>query len=215
MYKLKQSLLVFWSALTFAFGRCCDRHPGHESQFHIQEFFTGQFLYRDGSRLFYGAEDDMNQNEILPPRKEKRRTANKLRKPKDRSELQSRLRVWRAKAHEEDALASVRPPTYILDDKGIKIVASLHPSNIQSAAQLVLALNEIEEWQEEWATKILDVIHSYDQELENSRKAAVTESRAQQKRRKADMDLASFQKDTEERLRASAAQGFSRFANIR
>lgn len=79
----------------------------------------------------------------------------------------------------------------------------------------MLALNETKEWEQEWSTKILAVIHSYDQELDNLRKDSIARGKVRQKRHKAEMDLAGFQADTEQRLRASAAQGFSRFANVR
>lgn len=156
----------------------------------------------------------MKRKEILPPPKEKRRGANKLRKPKDRAELKTRLLAWRADAHSQDYLA-VRPYSYILDDKAIKLLSTLHPTNIRSSEQLVLALNETEEWNQEFSTKILAIIHTYDQELEDLRKTSITEGKAQQKRRKTEMDLASFRADTERRLQDSAAQGFSRFVNTR
>lgn len=208
-------------ALNFASGSfCCDRHP--ETNFQLRDFFQGQFLYQDGSQLFYGAEDDMKRKDITNSSKTsvKRPLPQKTRKVKDRKELKTRLYAWRKQAHENDYLSSVRPSSFILDDTSIKLLTTLHPTNIQNTTQLVLAINETSEWEDEWSKKVLEVIHSYDQELQQSQKTAIAAKKDDVKRRRKEMDLAGFQAETdnlrastERRLRESAAQGFSRFAN--
>ncbi|KAF8957732.1 hypothetical protein BDZ97DRAFT_1924345 [Flammula alnicola] len=207
------------TARTFTTEWCCDRHPG--SGFHIRRYFKGRFLYQDGTlSLLYGDIDEIDRKEILPPRKGKRPAGKKVRATKDRMELKSRLLLWRTDTHSNDPLASVQPPSFILDDKAIKTLAIIHPTEIRNTTQVVLALNEIDEWDQEWSKKILAVIRTYDKELDDARKAAVAQEKARQKRRKVEIDKALFQEEsdrvraeTERRIQESAAQGSSRFAN--
>ncbi|KAF8272466.1 hypothetical protein EI94DRAFT_1796088 [Lactarius quietus] len=70
----------------------------------------------------------------------------------------------------KDPLASVLPAYFILDDMGIKTLARLHPSNITHPGQVVDVLNETQEWQDEWAVPLFQVIQDYDHELADHRK---------------------------------------------
>lgn len=128
--------------------------------------------------------------------------------------------MWRNEAHKHDPLAAVRPPTFILDDKGIKTLARIYPTEIRNTTQVVQALEETEEWDQEWSKEIIAIIQAYDNELKGSRKAATAQQKARQKRQKIDLDLAKFQEesdrikaDTERRIRESALQQSSRFSN--
>ena len=164
--------------------------------------------------------DESDREEILPPAKEKRRSKNKVRPSKDRGVLKLRLLSWRTEIHKHDPLAAVRPPTFILDDKGIKTLATIHPTEIRNTTQVVQALNETEEWDQEWSKEIVAIIQAYDNELKGARKAATAQQKARQKRQKIDLDHAKFQEesdriraDTEHRIRESAMQQSSRFTN--
>jgi hypothetical protein len=191
-----------FSAQTFT-KWCCDRHPG--SGFHIRRHFQGRFLYQDNTtlKLFYGDVDEPDREEILLPAKEKRRSKKKVRPGKEREILKLRLLSWRTETHKHDPLAAVRPPTFILDDKGIKILATIHPTDIRNTTQVVLALDETEEWDQEWSKEIITIIQAYDNELKDTRKTATAQQKARQKR----------QADTERRIRESVLQQASRFSN--
>lgn len=96
----------------------------------------------------------------------------------------------------------------------------MHLTEIRNTTQVVQALGESEEWDQEWSKKILTVIQTYDNELKGSRKVAAAQEKARQKRQRADLDQAKFQEesdriraDTERRIRESALQRSSRFAN--
>lgn len=145
----------------------------------------------------------------------------KTRKPKDRTELKARLLEWRTKAAAQDDFLFTDSPFFVLDDASIKTLAALLPDNLTTTA-LMIALKETEEWKEKWAEEILAVIQAYDQELESTRKTAIADRKKKQKLEKEELDLAGFQQEsnrvraeTEQRLRESAAQGSSRFANTR
>jgi hypothetical protein len=171
-------------------------------------------------KVFYGDVDESDREEIFPPAKEKRRSKKKVRPLKDRGVLKIRLLSWRAETHEHDPLAAVRPPSFILDEKGIKTLAAIHPTEIRNTTQVVQALGETEEWDREWSKKILTIIQTYDNEIKGARKAATAQEKARQKRQRADLDQAKFQEesdriraDTERRVRESALQQSSRFVN--
>jgi hypothetical protein len=59
----------------------------------------------------------------------------------------------------------VRAPSWIIDDKDIVKVSKVYPKDITTEDQLVDILAETEEWREEWAAQILQVIKTYDTEL--------------------------------------------------
>lgn len=137
----------------------------------------------------------------------------KVRPVKERAALKLRLLSWRAETHKRDPLAAVRPPTFILDDIGIKNLAKVYPTEIRNPTQLVQVLDETEEWDQEWSKEIIAIIQAYDNELKGARKAAMAQQKARQKRQKIDLDHAKFQEesdriqaDTERRIRESALQ---------
>ncbi|KAJ7786721.1 P-loop containing nucleoside triphosphate hydrolase protein [Mycena olivaceomarginata] len=134
-------------ALVISTEWCCDlNHPGHPSKkFDKRTFFPGRFIYSgDNDRVW------------LNPPKGKKRKAKGLpnRKVSDRDELEHRLQLWLETAHSSDPLRSVRPPTFILPPKSIKALATVHPTRIQSIAQVVSTIQETQEWEEEWGDKV-------------------------------------------------------------
>jgi len=161
------TFIYLFSALAFM-EWCCSGHPG--SGFHIRKYFRGRFLYQDSTtlKLFYGDVDESDREEILPPAKKKRPSKKKVRPLKERGDLKLCLLSWRTETHEHDPLAAVRPPSFILDDKGIKTLATMHLTEIRNTTQVVQALGESEEWDQEWSKKILTVIQTYDNELKGS-----------------------------------------------
>ncbi|KAH9011631.1 II DNA helicase [Lactarius pseudohatsudake] len=191
-------------ALHFTTGWCCNRHPG--SNFQWQHFFKGRLLYQDpeSSKLYYGDVGDPDREEILPPRRKKRKGSMKIRAANERKPLISRLLAWRAGAHSKDPLAPVRPPYFIIDDPEIKLLARLHSSNVARPEQVVAALNETQEWQDEWSHQVFEVIQSYDRELVDRRKDEAARHTARQKRVKYEQDQIKFAEasnETAERVR--------------
>jgi len=135
-------------------------------------------------KLYYGDITDPDRQEIIPPRKEKRHAHTKVRGVKQREELVSRLLVWRTEAHTNDSLLAVRPLSHILNKKGIKMVMTIHPSEICDANRIVEALDETEEWSNEWSEIILNIIQTYDKEKQDTKKKAADSNKARKNDRK-------------------------------
>lgn len=136
------------TALEFTSPWCCDQH---DNRFDIQ-----QFLLRP---LHTG-------NEPAPPKTKHKHTQN--HPVKDRDAPAKCLYSWHRLAHSNDRLCAIRPPTFLLDDLSIKTLIKIHLDHIQSSANIISTLNETEEWRQEWAAKILQVILDYDAGDESS-----------------------------------------------
>jgi hypothetical protein len=63
--------------------------------------------------------------------------------------------------------------------------------------QVVQALNETEEWDQDWSKEIIAIIQAYDNELKGAREAATAQQKARQKRQKIDLDQAKFQEESD------------------
>lgn len=133
-------------ALDFAGEWCCDRHPG--GGFNLASYFPGQF---------YTEEDCIN---VVKKRKStpKRQNRPTIQRPL----LQRHLRAWRTEAHAIDPLRSVRPSSFILDDKSIVILSRIRCDKVTCVLDITRALEETEEWAEEFGTQIHHVIIAYD-----------------------------------------------------
>ncbi|KAJ7864092.1 hypothetical protein B0H14DRAFT_3862637 [Mycena olivaceomarginata] len=142
-------------ALAISTEWCCDlNHPGHPSkQFDKRTFFPGRFIYSgDNGAIYAGDHDETDLS--------------------DQDELENRLQLWLETAHASDPLRSVRPPTFILPPKSIKALATVHPTRIQSIAQVVSTIQETQEREEEWGAKVFAIISTYDLELISASAAA-------------------------------------------
>ena len=122
----------------------------------------------------------------------KRKKGIKVRAVNERKVLASRLLAWRNEAHCADPLASVYPPSFIIDDRGIKLLASLHPSSITGPNQVVAALGETQEWNDEYSHQVFKTIQVYDRELADHHKNEAAQHKARQKRVKHRQDQAKF-----------------------
>ncbi|KAF8811263.1 P-loop containing nucleoside triphosphate hydrolase protein [Phlegmacium glaucopus] len=154
-------------------------------------------------KLYYGDDDEPDREEILPERK-KRKAGIKVCATALRQPLISRITAWRFNTYTRDDLRSVRPPSFIIDDKGIKKLARLHPSNITSPAQVTAALNETPEWDIEWLKLIHKIIRAYDEELATLRKETAVAKKSQQKRARVAQDHAMFEEASKEVMRRHA-----------
>jgi ribonuclease D len=155
-------------------------------------------------QLYYGDPDDPEREEIVPPTRKRRKGGVKVRTTDERKQLINKLLAWRTAVHLNDPLASVRPPTFIIDNKDIKVLARLHPSSVTDSEQLVTVLGQTREWQNNWSNQILEVIQLHDRELDDRRKAEAARSKARQKRVKQGKDQARFAEvsnEVEERIR--------------
>ncbi|KAH9014989.1 II DNA helicase [Lactarius pseudohatsudake] len=177
-------------ALYFTTKWCCDRHPG--SDFRLCTFFKGRLLYQDPdtSGLYYGGIDESDREEILPPLRKKRKAGVKVRATNEQAPLTDRLIAWRLRVYDSDPLASVRPPTFILNDSSIKKLSRLHPAEVTGPEKIVSVLGETQEWQANWSGQVYATIRAYDQELEDLRKKEAARHKARQKRVKQDQDTA-------------------------
>ncbi|KAJ7208369.1 P-loop containing nucleoside triphosphate hydrolase protein [Mycena pura] len=156
-------------ALQVSTAWCCDRpHPENPSLcFDKRDFFPGRFIYQESNGAIYaGDTDEQDRLHLNPPKTKKRKAKGPPnRKIVDRADLQARLRDWLWSAHANDALRGVRPASFILDGKGIKVLSAVHPDRMHSVSQVVSALDETQEWGQEWGDKVLEVISAYDAEL--------------------------------------------------
>ena len=191
---------------------CCNRHPG--SGFDWNHFFRGRLLYEnpETSQLSYGAPDDPDREDIVLPIRRKRMAGTKTRAMAQRPPLISRLLAWRTTVHSNDSLASVRPAYFILDDRGIKTLARLHPLNVTHLGQITESLNETQEWQDLWGRSLFRVIQSYDRELAEQRNEEAAQQKARQKRTKQEQDLARFAEESAEREARIREDVLRRFA---
>jgi hypothetical protein len=76
--------------------------------------------------------------------------------------LQSHLQAWRTEAHALDNLRSVRPITFICDDKSIVKLATIRSNKVTCVLDIVRALDETEEWGGEFGRAVYNVICAYD-----------------------------------------------------
>ncbi len=216
-YSAEQKILTTpEQALLHTTPFCCDRHPS--TGFHIRQFFKGRFLYQDSSSLdiYYGDVDENDRTQVLAPPKAKRKFLKSRipgsRIPGDRKELVSRLFTWRLEASTNDLLAAVRPPSFIVDDKGILTLAKLHSTEVTHHKQVVSALKETQEWQDEWSTKIFNIIQNYDQELIQRHKVESVQVKERMKRAKMEQDLARFREESEKTAARIKQETLQRFA---
>lgn len=92
----------------------------------------------------------------------------------------SRLVAWRHNAHTKDPLAFARPPSFIIDDASIVILAKLHSQYLTDYHQITVTLDQTVEWEEEWSEEIFDVIHQFDQDLIALRQTIATQQENEQ-----------------------------------
>ena len=156
-------------------------------------------------------DDPSDRIMVVPPQKEKRKAQDKRRSSDERKSLVSRLVAWRYNAHAIDPLAAVRPPSFIIDNAGITLLAKLHPQDITSYQQIRVILDQSMEWEEEWSQKIFDIIQQFEEDLITRRRTTATQKKNQQKRMKVVQDSISFEKDSkenEERIRLQVLQRY-------
>ncbi len=110
----------------------------------------------------------------------------------ERRPLIARLLAWRASVHSNDPLTAVWPPSFIIDNGDIKVLARLHPSNVTQSEQIVTALDETDEWKDQWSRQVFEVIQAYDQELADRHKDEAARYKARQKRVKHEQDQVKF-----------------------
>jgi hypothetical protein len=209
------SNLQLAAALHFTTPWCCTSSR-HSEPISFNQFFKGRFLYQDERTgdLYYGMPNDPSDRiMIVPPQKEKRKARDKRRTSDERKSLVSRLVAWRYNAHAMDPLAAVRPPSFIIDDVGIKLLTKLHPQDISNYRQIRVVLDQSMEWEEEWSKKIFDIIQQFDADLITLRRTTATQKKSQQKRMKVVQDIISFEQDSkenEERIRLQVLQRYGK-----
>ena len=207
-----KTLLCPKTALCYTTRWCCDRHV--DTGFHIRKFFKGQFLYQDPVSLdvYYGDTHEEDRKKVVAPPKAKRKRVGRYRPTADREALLGRLFSWRLEASNNDPIAFARPPSFIIDDKDIQTLVKMHPKDITRADELVVKLKETQEWKDEWSMKIFQVVHAYDQELIQHRKAAIEEEKNNRKRAKVNQDFTTFEEESQKtaaRIRQEVLERFN------
>jgi ribonuclease D len=156
-------------------------------------------------------DDPSDRIMVVPPQKEKRKAQDKRRSSDERKSLVSHLVAWRYNAHAIDPLAAVRPPSFIIDNAGITLLAKPHPQDISSYQQIRVILDQSMEWEKEWSKKIFDIIQQFEEDLITRRRTTATQKKNQQKRMKVVQDSKSFEQDSkenEERIRLQVLQRY-------
>ena len=118
-----------------------NRHTG--TDFHLCNFFNGRLLYQgpDTSELYYGDADESDREKILSPERKKRKARGKVRPARERGPL--RAITWLFRAHTNDPLAAVLPPSFILNT-----------TEITSRERVTNVLDQTEEWKAKWSEQI-------------------------------------------------------------
>ncbi|KAF8182199.1 hypothetical protein K438DRAFT_1767523 [Mycena galopus ATCC 62051] len=116
--------------------------------------------------IYAGDVDEANRVQLNPPKGKKRKAKGLAdRRVIERGDLQCRLRTWLALAHASDPLRAVRSAKFILGTKAIKALSAVAPDCIMSVSQVVMAIQETEEWGIDWGADVLAIISAYDTEL--------------------------------------------------
>jgi len=162
---------------------CCDRC--HDFKFEC--YFLGN--------LYTGNEPK--------PAKIKIRSTFKNRGMKQRGPLQTLIHAWRDEAHRTDPLRAIRKASWIIDDAKIKRLSIILPERIQIPSDIAQLIGETKEWSSEWALKLFDVIHSFDNPPDNwappSAPPTAASDEPPRKRKKSDTAPALPQKALEEK----------------
>jgi hypothetical protein len=78
----------------------------------------------------------------VPLEKRKRKSPKGQNHPTvDRKPLQCHLQTWCSNAHTLDPLCTVRPPSFILDDKSLIKLSTLHADKVTCVLDIVQALD--------------------------------------------------------------------------
>jgi len=83
------------------------------------------------------------------------------RAKEDRLGLFDTLVAWRYEVHTQNPLNVIWPATWILDDDGIDLLSKTHPSDIGSAQDIMVLLQETAEWTIEFGQQLFDVIKRF------------------------------------------------------
>lgn len=81
----------------------------------------------------------------------------------ERQKLLDILMAWREQAHADDPYRSVWPITRLIDNDGLELLSKTHPTGITSPSDLIVLLDETEEWGTEYGTKLFAIIKQFDQ----------------------------------------------------
>lgn len=122
---------------------------------------------------------ELEDTEELPKKKAKAGAKRSGNRPViQRAPLSTLLQQARYDWHCVDPLAFVRPPTAIISDEAIVILARAGVYTISTATHVRTLLKETEEWESLWALKVASVIVQYDCSIPQKRghKAATVES---------------------------------------
>lgn len=124
---------------------------------------------------YYGAQDDPHQRLLNPKIVQKRKKPPKYRSPEDRPALISRLVAWRRRVSARHG--PFHSASFILDDKKLAKLATLHPKDLSNHEQVTILLGETADWGNEWSKSIFDLILAYDNELQAIRPVGTQKSR--------------------------------------
>ena len=138
---------MYSSALRYTTPFCCDRH---HNRFILQNFLPGQ-LYT-------------NENMITSAAKEARKYPS-YSPTAQRPALDDILIKWLKMQHAIDSLGVFWAEYDILSFDQRDQLCRTHFKYIKSPANIVRIVDETEEWAEEWAEMIYNLIHDYETSL--------------------------------------------------
>lgn len=158
----------FYAALVFRTPQCCD--CGH-AEFNIADYFPGLL-------------STSREPAILDEEKQKK-PRMRYRAKIDRDELEKRLQNWRKVAHSNDPILCSWPPTYILHDDALILLARAKAGSFKTPTEIGTFLEETDEWIDAWGDRVLNIISQYDLELKVAKDARVKAARAAKRAAKA------------------------------
>lgn len=82
-----------------------------------------------------------------------------------RPELEKRIRDWQKKIYDEDEDYAGFPIGYILSSVSLDDLVAAKPKAFESPGELQVYINEMDEWANEWALQLYNIIRDYDSEL--------------------------------------------------
>jgi hypothetical protein len=158
----------YFIALLFTAAHCCDRHPDSEIKFDLQMLLPGPLLRLMDEAITSNTKRKHDGSDGNPePRK-------KYRPVKERDELDARLIRWLTQEHERDSALLFRTQYDILSLSHRTTLVRTRMEEMTSPETIMDLLGETDEWRAEFASKIFELIQTYETSLpkKNSRKRA-------------------------------------------
>ncbi|KAJ7574751.1 hypothetical protein C8J56DRAFT_1064439 [Mycena floridula] len=120
--------------------------------------------------VFYGHPDDPECMELVPKAEKDTKNSASKRPVTQTVTLRATLRKWRDSLSLSPPMSVVWPSQFILDDTDIQTLAAVSADSLDEPSDMTDTLDKSEEWDEDWAAEVLEVVHKYDLSLKKPKK---------------------------------------------